>query len=141
MEVSISRSMTPEMERAVQAVKELSESGEMDLSSVITPYDILFLIVFAIIAIPLFITCVNGLTSCFTASKKVKSANAILDALSTDDTPQGVDMDAILEALSHTSSRPTTRPRKVGSTNKQFDAVTRQIQKALELQRRNSNAN
>lgn len=136
MEVTISRSMSPEMEKAVQAVKNLAEAGEMDLSSVITPYDIIFLILFAIVAIPLFISAVSGLVKIFTETKKVKRADAVLDIVSkVGTTHQGADMDAILEALQALQPAKATVRRKSGNTQ-QFDQVTQSILNSLKMQRR-----
>lgn len=138
MEIEISRSMSPEMEKAVQAVKELAEAGEMDLSSVITAYDIIYFILFMIFAIWFISAIVKSVKAEINANKKVKRADDVLNVIASlkDDGHDNISLEEFSDALS-ANSRPPTRARKVGSTQN-FNKLQKDILKSLTLQRRNN---
>lgn len=141
MEVTISRTLSPETEKALQALQTMVDNGDVNISDVVTAYDIIYLIIFAAVAIPIFIWAIRGLIGSVNeivqGNKEVKMANRIINAANASKETQAedgtMDFAPLLDALAQASSK---QQRKSGSTQQAFQDISRQIAQAIKQQRR-----
>lgn len=139
MNIEISRSLSPETEKALRALEEMVDNGTVDISNVITMYDIVYMILAAIVLVPIFIWCIKGLIGSVNefvqGNQSVKMANHIIStakaAQKKQSSGESVSLDELLEQLA-----AATTPKKRRSKNSSFDNITFQIQQALKEQRR-----